>query len=123
KDLVILSIGTAGNFVSDAIAKIEAKGKHSLAHYDLRFAKPLDEELLREVCATYDKVITVEDGILRGGVGEAITKFLCSNNYSGKIVSLGIDDKFIEHGTPAELYAICGYDAEGIERTINQMLE
>ena len=122
KDLAIISIGTAGNFASKAISQAETAGTHTIAHYDLRFAKPLDEELLREVCSTFDKVITVEDGVLRGGVGEAVTKFLYDNNFSGKVVNLGIDDKFIEHGTPAELYSICGYDADGIERTIKQML-
>ena len=123
KDLAILSIGTAGNFATEAINKVESEGKHTIAHYDLRFAKPLDKELLAEVGAQYDKVITIEDGILRGGVGEAVTKFLHDNDFSGKVTSLGIEDKFIEHGTPAELYSICGYDAEGIERTIKQMLQ
>ena len=123
KDLVVLSIGTAGNFATEAIAKVEAENKFSIAHYDLRFAKPLDEQLLLEVCAGFDKVITVEDGVLRGGVGEAVTKFLYDHGFSGKVQSLGIEDKFIEHGTPAELYAMCGYDAEGIELRIKQMLQ
>ena len=122
KDLAILSIGTAGNFATEAISRVEAIGKHTIAHYDLRFAKPLDKELLAEVCSTFDKVITIEDGVLRGGVGESVTKFLHDNGFSGKVVSLGIEDKFIEHGTPAELYSLCGYDATGIERTIKQML-
>ncbi len=123
KDLAIISIGTVGNFATDAIRDIEVLNKHTIAHYDLRFAKPLDEELLEEICTTFDKVITIEDGILRGGVGEAVTKFLYEHNFLGKVVSLGIEDKFIEHGSPAELYAICGYDVEGIKRTINHMLQ
>lgn len=121
-DLAILSIGTAGNFAAEAIAKVEQEGKHSIAHYDLRFAKPLDEKLIAEVAAKFDKVITVEDGVLRGGVGEAVVKSLYANGFKGEVRTLGIEDKFIEHGTPAELYSICGYDAEGIARTINQML-
>ena len=121
-DLAILSIGTAGNFATEAIAKVEHEGKHSIAHYDLRFAKPLDEKLIAEVATKFDKVITVEDGVLRGGVGEAVVKSLYANGFKGEVRTLGIEDKFIEHGTPAELYSISGYDAEGIARTINQML-
>ncbi|MBQ2018636.1 MAG: 1-deoxy-D-xylulose-5-phosphate synthase, partial [Alistipes sp.] len=68
------------------------------------------------------KVITVEDGVLRGGVGEAVVKSLYANGFKGEVRTLGIEDKFIEHGTPAELYSICGYDAKGIARTVNQML-
>ena len=121
-DLAILSIGTAGNFAAEAIAKVEQEGKRSIAHYDLRFAKPLDEKLIAKVAAAFDKIITVEDGVLRGGVGEAVVKRLYANGFKGEVRTLGIEDKFIEHGTPAELYSICGYDAEGIARTINQML-
>ena len=121
-DLAILTIGTAGNFAAEAIANVEQEGKLSIAHYDLRFAKPLDEKLIAQVAAKFDKVITVEDGVLRGGVGEAVVKSLYANGFKGEVRTLGIEDKFIEHGTPAELYSICGYDAEGIARTINQML-
>ena len=121
-DLAILTIGTAGNFAAEAIANVEQEGKLSIAHYDLRFAKPLDQKLIAEVAAKFDKVITVEDGVLRGGVGEAVVKSLYANGFKGEVRTLGIEDKFIEHGTPAELYSICGYDAEGIARTINQML-
>jgi rubrerythrin len=104
------------------IAKVEAESNYSIAHYDLRFAKPLDADMLKEVGAKFDKIITVEDGSIRGGVGEAVTKFLCDNGYKGTIRSLGIEDKFIEHGTPAQLYALCGYDAESIARNIKEML-
>jgi 1-deoxy-D-xylulose-5-phosphate synthase len=122
EQLAILSIGTAGNLAADAIAKVEAESNYSIAHYDLRFAKPLDADMLKEVGAKFDKIITVEDGSIRGGVGEAVTKFLCDNGYKGTIRSLGIEDKFIEHGTPAQLYALCGYDAESIARNIKDML-
>ena len=67
-------------------------------------------------------MITVEDGVLRGGVGEAIVKFFNDNGYSPKVKNLGIEDRFIEHGTPAQLYALCGYDVDGIEKAINSML-
>ena len=121
-DLAILTIGPVGNFAAEAISRIEATGKATVAHYDMRFAKPLDEELLHEVGKMFQRVITVEDGVLRGGVGEAIVKFFNDNGYSPKVKTLGIEDRFIEHGTPAQLYALCGYDADGIERTINSML-
>ena len=122
KDLALLSIGTAGNFAAEAIAAVESEGKYSVAHYDLRFAKPLDVALIKQVAEKFNKVIVVEDGVLRGGVGEAVVKCLSENGYRGEVRTLGIGDKFIEHGTPAELYSICGFDAEGIKRNINQML-
>ncbi|MBQ6583533.1 MAG: 1-deoxy-D-xylulose-5-phosphate synthase, partial [Alistipes sp.] len=90
----------------------------SVAVYDLRYAKPLDSELIIEVGKQFDRIITVEDGVLRGGVGEAIIKLLSDNNIHKSIKNLGIADTFIEQGTPAELYSLCGYDAEGILRAI-----
>jgi 1-deoxy-D-xylulose-5-phosphate synthase len=123
EDLAIVTIGTAGNFAAEAIGRVEAEGKVSVAHYDLRFAKPLDEELLREVGEKFDKVITVEDGALRGGVGEAVVKLLSDNGYKPTVRTLGIDDRFIEHGTPAQLYSLCGYDSDGIERAIYEMIK
>lgn len=122
-DIAIVSIGTTGNFATEAIRQIESEGKYSVAHYDLRFAKPLDEELLHEIGARFDKVITIEDGVLRGGVGEAVVKFMNDNGYNSHIRCLGIDDKFIEHGTPAELYALCGYDATSIVNAIKELLK
>lgn len=121
--LAIVTIGTAGNFATEAIARAEQELQISIAHYDLRFAKPLDEQLLREVGERFDKIITVEDGILRGGVGEAVVKSLSDNGCKATVRTLGIDDRFIEHGTPAQLYALCGYDAEGIYRTINELVK
>ena len=122
-DIAIVSIGTTGNLATEAIRQIESEGKYSVAHYDLRFAKPLDEELLHEIGARFDKVITIEDGVLRGGVGEAVVKFMNDNGYNSHIRCLGIDDKFIEHGTPAELYALCGYDATSIVNAIKELLK
>ncbi len=121
-DVAVLTIGPVGNFASEAISRIEAAGKATVAHYDMRFAKPLDEELLHDIGKKFQRVITVEDGVLRGGVGEAIVKFFNDNGYSPKVKNLGIEDRFIEHGTPAQLYALCGYDADGIEKSINSML-
>ena len=84
----------------------------------LRYAKPLDETLLSEIGAKFDRVVTVEDGILRGGVGEAVTAFFNSHGFNVHVRPLGIDDRFVEQGTPAELYAQCGYDADGIYRAL-----
>ena len=121
-DVAVLTIGPVGNFALEAISRVEAAGKATVAHYDMRFAKPLDEELLHDIGKKFQRVITVEDGVLRGGVGEAIVKFFNDNGYSPKVKNLGIEDRFIEHGTPAQLYALCGYDADGIEKSINSML-
>ena len=102
--IAVLTIGTVGNFASEAIARMEADGIR-VAHYDLRFAKPLDQELLHEVGRKFRCVVTVEDGALRGGVGEAVVAFFCEHGYLPKVVNLGIPDRFVEHGTPAQLYA------------------
>ena len=120
--IAVLTIGTVGNFASEAIARMEADGIR-VAHYDLRFAKPLDQELLHEGGRKFRCVVTVEDGALRGGVGEAVVAFFCEHGYLPKVVSLGIPDRFVEHGTPAQLYAQCGYDAEGIYRTLKSLQE
>ena len=120
--IAVLTIGTVGNFASEAIARMEADGIR-VAHYDLRFAKPLDQELLHEVGRKFRCVVTVEDGALRGGVGEAVVAFFCEHGYLPKVVSLGIPDRFVEHGTPAQLCAQCGYDAEGIYRTLKSLQE
>lgn len=120
--IAVLTIGTVGNFASEAIARMEADGIR-VAHYDLRFAKPLDQELLHEVGRKFRCVVTVEDGALRGGVGEVVVAFFCEHGYLPKVVSLGIPDRFVEHGTPAQLYAQCGYDAEGIYRTLKSLQE
>lgn len=121
-DVAVLTIGPVASFAQEAIKNIELADGVTIAHYDLRFAKPLDEELLHEVGRIFSKVITVEDGVLRGGVGEAVVKFFNDNGYDIAVKTLGIDDKFIEHGTPAQLYALCGYDATGIEQQIKSIL-
>lgn len=92
-----------------------------VAHYDLRFAKPLDEELLDEVGRTFGRVVTVEDGCLRGGVGEAVTAFFNRRGYAVSVCALGIGDAWVSHGTPAELQALCGYDEQGILQALTQV--
>ena len=119
RDAAILSVGTAARQAAEAVERLAAEGL-DVAHYDLRFAKPLDRELLREVAAKFDRIVTVEDGVLRGGVGEAVTAFFNSEGAAVKVTSLGIDDRFVEHGSPAQLYALCGYDAEGIVKAVRE---
>ena len=122
EDLAILSIGHVGNAAAEAIKSVEVEESATIAHYDLRFAKPLDEELLHEVGKRFKQVITIEDGALRGGVGEAVVSFFNGYDYDTKVTKLGIDDNFIEHGTLEELHAICGFDIKGIEQTIKDIL-
>lgn len=116
-DVAILALGKPCAFALEAAVAAEQEGV-SVAVYDLRYAKPLDSKLIIEVGKQFDRIITVEDGVLRGGVGEAIIKLLSDNNIHKSIKNLGIADTFIEQGTPAELYSLCGYDTDGILRAI-----
>jgi 1-deoxy-D-xylulose-5-phosphate synthase len=122
KDLAILSIGHPGNYAADAIIEAEKLGI-SVAHYDMRFLKPLDENLLHEVFATHKKVITVEDGTIIGGLGSAVLGFMSEHNYNAKVVRLGIPDRFIEHGSNSILHRESGYDAKGILRSIRSIMK
>lgn len=113
KDVAILTIGHPGNFAVKA-CKVLAEDGIDAAHYDLRFVKPLDEAMLHEVFQSFDKVVTVEDGCLMGGVGSAVLEFMSDNNYNAKVVRLGIPDKVIEQGTQMELYKECGFSPDDI---------
>lgn len=113
KDIAILSIGHVGNYALEAADRL-AEAKISAAVYDMRFVKPLDEEMLHEIFKKFDRVVTVEDGCLQGGFGSAIVEFMADHGYSNKIKRLGIPDKVIEHGTQLELQKQCGFDPEGI---------
>jgi 1-deoxy-D-xylulose-5-phosphate synthase len=108
KKVAILSIGHPGNLVTKAIDILKQQDIDP-AHYDLRFVKPIDEEMLHEVFSLYDKVITVEDGCIMGGMGSAVLEFMADNNYAANVVRLGIPDRYIEHGEQAELYEECGF--------------
>jgi 1-deoxy-D-xylulose-5-phosphate synthase len=116
-DIAILSIGHIGNYVVDACKKTQKEGIDA-AHYDMRFVKPIDESILHEVFTKFDKVVTVEDGSVMGGMGSAIVEFMVDHGYSSKVVRLGIPDRFIEHGSQEELHAECLYDSENIVKTI-----
>lgn len=119
--LAILSFGHPGNFAAQAIRNLKASGINP-AHYDMRFVKPLDEELLHEVFAKYSKIITVEDGTVLGGFGSAILEFMAQHNYHAELRMLGIPDRLVEHGTLKELHRECGYDAQGIEENVRAMM-
>ena len=117
KDVALLAIGKTCSFALEA-AQMAERENISTAVYDLRYAKPLDRELICDIAQRFKRIITVEDGVLRGGVGEAVTKLLADVGCTAKITTLGIDDAFIEQGTPSELYNLCGYDAQGILKAI-----
>ncbi|MBK6975774.1 MAG: 1-deoxy-D-xylulose-5-phosphate synthase [Cytophagaceae bacterium] len=120
-DLAILTFGPIGNEAKKAINKLD--NSLSVAHYDMRFAKPLDEEMLHEVFGKFDKVIVVEDGCVQGGIGSAILEFMSENNYAANVKRLGIPDRIVEHGEQPQLWAECGFDASGIARAAESFFE
>jgi len=116
-DIAVLSLGPIGNIAAKAIARAEQEGL-SIAHYDLRFLKPLDTELLHEVGRKFKKIVTAEDGVIKGGMGSAILEFMSDNGYSPLIKRIGVPDEFIEHGSIPELYELCGMDENGIYKQL-----
>jgi 1-deoxy-D-xylulose-5-phosphate synthase len=121
KDIAILSFGHPGNFAAAAIRELKSEGI-TPAHYDMRFAKPLDEELLHGALQNYEKIVTVEDGAVVGGFGSAIAEFMAEYNYKNDLRILGIPDRLVEHGTLKELHHECGYDASAIADTVREMM-
>lgn len=121
-ELAILTIGHIGNYAVKACDRLSKKGLE-VAHYDMRFVKPLDEEMLHEIFSRYKKIVTVEDGCIQGGFGSAVLEFMADNNYMAEVRRLGIPDAVIEHGEQIELHRECGFDPEGIERAVEEMLE
>jgi 1-deoxy-D-xylulose-5-phosphate synthase len=120
--LAILSLGHPGNFVTAAIRELRSEGLNP-AHYDMRFVKPLDEALLHEVFAKYDRILTVEDGTVVGGFGSAILEFQAAHDYKASVRMLGIPDRVVEHGGLKELQRECGYDAPAIAATAREILQ
>ena len=118
-DLAILSFGPIGIQASIAIEKLKKEGL-SVAHYDMRFAKPLDTKILAEVGNHFKTIITLEDGSLQGGFGSAVLEWLNDNQFTTRVIRMGIPDRFVEHGKPAELYRLCEIDAEGIYQTLRK---
>jgi len=120
-DLAILTIGHPGNFAQEAIRELAELGA-SVAHYDMRFVKPIDEVMLHEVFSKFKKVITIEDGCLMGGFGSAVIEFMVDQKYNSEIIRLGIADEYIHHGTQEELWADCGFDKNAIVTTVKKAL-
>ncbi|KAB2915896.1 MAG: 1-deoxy-D-xylulose-5-phosphate synthase [Bacteroidetes bacterium] len=120
-DVAVLTVGTAGNLAQAAIARLA--GKLSVAHYDMRFVKPIDEALLHQVAKKFNKIVTAEDGCLAGGFGSVVLEFFADNGYTPKVKRLGIPDNFIEQGEQEELYKICGYDEDSIEKAILEIVK
>ncbi|MBU2650196.1 MAG: 1-deoxy-D-xylulose-5-phosphate synthase [Bacteroidetes bacterium] len=121
KDIAVISIGHPGNFVVSA-AQILEKDNISIAHYDMRYLKPIDEDILREVCENFENVITVEDGTIVGGLGSTVLEYMADHGCMKNLRRLGVADKFLEQGSQEELYRICGFDPEGIARAVKEML-
>lgn len=122
-DIAVLTIGTIAYQARKAIEHIERENADiGIAHYDMRFIKPLDEKILHEVGKKFEKVITIEDGVIQGGFGSAVLEFFADNGYRVQTKRLGIPDTFVEHGTPDELYSMLGLDTEGIANSIREMI-
>ena len=120
-DIAILSIGPVGNDVAEVIELMKPEGVH-ICHADMRFVKPLDESLLHSILRKHNRIITVEDGTIVGGLGSAVLEFISLHNYNVKLKRLGVPDEFITQGTPDELHKLCGYDAEGIRKAVYGIL-
>jgi 1-deoxy-D-xylulose-5-phosphate synthase len=123
-DVAVITIGPIGVDAAAAISQLRgADGQPaSIAHYDLRFLKPLDEQLLDEIGRRFSKIVTIEDGVRNGGMGSAVMEWMNDHGYQPCIKRLGLPDQFVEHGKVSELHAIVGIDQESIKETINQML-
>jgi 1-deoxy-D-xylulose-5-phosphate synthase len=121
EDLAILSIGHPANFVTKALKQLQLQGIYP-AHFDMRFVKPLDKELLNYIFTHFRQIITIEDGCIMGGFGSAILEFMADYNFSAKIRRLGIPDKVVHHGTPEELHAECFYDTDSVIAAVLDML-
>ena len=120
-DMAILSLGPIGNVVAEAIEEAEKETGISIAHYDLRFAKPLDTELLEEVGRKFHRIITVEDGVRKGGVGSAVLEYMADHGHYPHLKRIGLPDSFVEHGKVELLYQLCGMDKEGIIQQIKEL--
>lgn len=121
KDIAILTLGYTGILAAEATAKLEAEHIEA-EHWDMRFAKPLDEECLHRIFHEFKDVVIVEDGVLSGGFGSAVIEFMCDNGYHARVKRLGVPDQFIDHGTQEELYKECKFDPESICKTVRSMV-
>ncbi|MGL4852640.1 MAG: transketolase C-terminal domain-containing protein, partial [Phocaeicola sp.] len=117
-DVAVITLGPIGPVAARAIAQAQECGTRSIAHYDLRFLKPLDHEMLHEIGKKFSRIVTVEDGVLKGGMGSAILEFMADHEYTPRIKRIGLPDTFVQHGSVQELHRICGTDQAGIYRVL-----
>ena len=121
EDVAVLSIGAIGTEAEKAVERLE-KRSIKAGHYDMRFVKPIDDVMLHEVFSKYKIVVTVEDGCVQGGFGSAVVEWMSDQGYLSRVKRLGVPDRWIEHGTQAELYQECGYDAAAIEEAALELV-
>ncbi len=121
-DIAILTIGYTGIIVKEALERLKTS-QVSIAHYDMRYVKPLDTNCLHRIFKKFENIITVEDGMLAGGFGSAVLEFMCDNGYTAKLKRIGVPDRFIDHGTQQELFKECGYDADSVIDVIGTMVK
>ena len=117
-DVAVLTLGPIGNTVAEVVAELQAEGR-TVAHYDMRFLKPIDQDILKEVGEKFTRIVTVEDGVVQGGLGSAVLEYMADHHLHPQVTRLGIPDNFVEHGTPEELYRIVGLDKETIKKTLS----
>ncbi len=122
EEVAILTVGHIGNYAAEACDNLEKQGLR-IAHFDMRFVKPLDEKMLHEIFGRFHKIITVEDGCVQGGFGSAVLEFMSDHHYTAQVKRLGIPDQVIEHGEQPELYQECGFGPAGIEEAVHTLVE
>ena len=125
EDVAVLTIGAIGNTMAEAIEEVtkgqRTKDKGSFAHYDMRWLKPLDEEILHEVGKKYQTIVTAEDGMIAGGLGSAVLEWMADHGYTPRVIRLGVNDQFVEHGSTKELYHMLKLDKEGLCESLLQV--
>ena len=123
KDFAVLTIGAIGNPMSEAIEEVERQEARvkSIAHYDMRWLKPLDDEILHEVGKRFKTIVTAEDGMIAGGLGSAVMEWMADHGYTPRVIRLGVRDQFVEHGSTKELYHMLKLDKEGLCESLLQV--
>ena len=121
-DIALLSLGAIGNLAAQAVSELEQDGGPSVAHYDMRFLKPLDEEILHAVGQRFSHIVTIENGVTHGGFGSAVLEFMADNGYTPHVVRLGLPDEFVAHGSVPQLLTACHLDVPSIKDTIIRIL-
>ena len=121
-DVAVLTLGPVGNEALKAIAQAEKEGV-SAALYDMIYLKPIDEELLHEVGRKFKRIVTIENGVIKGGLGSAVLEFMADNGYTPRVKRIGVPDRFIEHGSVPELFRLCGMDSDSIAEVLKEMVK